>query len=265
MNSDSFDVRSLHDGTVTVVDACSGRAFARHAHEEFGIGVVTRGAQRSWSGRGQVEAVSGNLITVNPAELHDGAPVGSARSWSMLFFPEAMVGAIVTDLAEGRESMRELHAPVVDDPRLARLFIATRRAALGGKQDARFGELVIGLFGRLFGIRPEPAACTSRRLARVRERIDDAPAHPHSLDDLAALAGLSRYQTVRAFARLTGLTPHAYVMQRRLDVARRSIRDGATLADASAGAGFADQSHMHRIFVARHGFTPGAYAKALRP
>ena len=98
----------------------------------------------------------------------------------------------------------------------------------------------------------------------MRERIDDAPARPHSLTDLAALAGLSRYQTLRGFARLTGLTPHAYVMQRRLDTARSLIRQCSTLADAAIEAGFADQSHMHRIFVARYGFTPGAYAGAFR-
>ena len=79
------------------------------------------------------------------------------------------------------------------------------------------------------------------------------------------MAGLSRYQTVRGFARLTGLTPHAYVMQRRLGTARSLIRHGSTLADAAIEAGFADQSHMHRIFVAHHGFTPGAYAGAFRP
>lgn len=65
---------------------------------------------------------------------------------------------------------------------------------------------------------------------------------------------------MRGFVRLTGLTPHAYVMQRRLDQARGLIRQGSALADAATEAGFADQSHMHRVFVARHGFTPGAYA-----
>ena len=53
-------------------------------------------------------------------------------------------------------------------------------------------------------------------------------------------------------------------MQRRLDKARSLIRQGSALADTATEAGFADQSHMHRVFVARHGFTPGAYASAFR-
>lgn len=263
MKRDGFQVQMLHSGNVTAVDACSGRSFARHAHDEFGVGLVTGGAQRSWSGRGPVEAVSGNLITVNPGEMHDGAPIGSARSWSMLYFGERMVGTIVADLHEGRLSSRELHAPVVDDRRLAHLFTAAREAALRPHGDAAFEERLLTLFAGLFGM-PKPATEPVGRLSEVRERIDDAPESAHPLVELAALAGLSRYQTLRGFARLTGLTPHAYVMQRRLDAARRHIRHGAALADAAAAAGFADQSHMHRIFVTHHGFTPGIYADACR-
>lgn len=245
------------------VDACSQRAFSRHTHYEFGIGLITSGAQRSWSGRGQVEAVKGNLITVNPAESHDGVPIGGRRAWSMLYFSQPLVSDVVADLEEGRRTTRELQAPVVDDPRLADLFVAARTAVMREAAAPAFEERLLSLFAGLFcgtGSRVSPVA---GRLARVRERIDDSPTAPHPLCELAALCGLSRYQTVRGFARMTGLTPHAYVMQRRLDLARELIRQGIPLADAAYMSGFFDQSHLNRVFVARHGFTPGAYAGAL--
>lgn len=265
MEAGLFRVRSLHGGAVTAVEACSDRSFARHVHEDFGVGLMTAGAQRSWSGRGRVEAVAGDLITVNPAEVHDGASIGAARSWSMLYLSQALVSGVVTDLEEGRCRSRELHAPVVTDRRLARLFAATRRAALHPDGAAAFEERLSLLLAGLFDVAPTAKHMSPCGLSRVRERIDDAPAEPHSLSDLAALAGLSRYQTVRGFARLTGLTPHAYLLQRRLDLARRLIRHGERLAEAAAAAGFADQSHMHRVFAARHGFTPGLYAAAHAP
>src|SRR3546814_16167968 len=70
---------------------------------------------------------------------------------------------------------------------------------------------------------------------------------------MAALAGFSRFQTLRAFADLTGLTPHAYTVQKRLDLARLWIRRETPLAEAAIEAGFGEQSHMHRAFVARFG------------
>ncbi|MFN7388169.1 AraC family transcriptional regulator [Brevundimonas sp.] len=262
MNSTEFRVRALDGADLTSVDARSGRAFARHSHDEFGVGVITFGAQRSWSGRGAVEAIVGNVITVNPAELHDGAAIGSERAWSMLYFSKRFIGSMVSDLSEGRTLIRELHAPVVDDTRVADLFLGARKAALISPRGQAFEERMLMLFNTLFGLAKSTMPAGSERLSMVRERIDDDPAHPHTLSELAKIAGLSRFQTLRAFARLTGSTPHAYVIQRRLEAARGLIRNGVTLADAAATVGFADQSHMHRVFTSRYGFTPGAYAGA---
>jgi AraC-like DNA-binding protein len=264
MAGDTYRVRSFRGASITAVDARSARTFARHSHDAFGVGLVTHGAQRSASGRGQVEAGRGNLITVNPAEVHDGIPIGGERAWTMLYFSPAIVASLVADLSEGRLATRELHAPVVEDGRVAELFLAARSALAADEWGHAFDELLPILFGRLFDAVPEPACDAPAGLDRVRERIDDDPAAQHDLAELASLVGLSRFQTLRGFARMTGLTPHSYLVQRRLETARRLIEAGAGLADASAGAGFADQSHMHRHFVARYGFTPGAYAAALR-
>jgi hypothetical protein len=59
---------------IYTMQADSSRTFARHSHEEFGVGLIVRGAQRSCSGRGMVEAGPGDIIMVNPGEVHDGQP-----------------------------------------------------------------------------------------------------------------------------------------------------------------------------------------------
>lgn len=79
---------------------------------------------------------------------------------------------------------------------------------------------------------------------------------------LAHRAGLSRYALVRSFARAIGLTPHAYLVQRRLQHARSLIAQGTPLGEAALASGFADQSHLTRLFVRSYGLTPGAYARA---
>ena len=84
-----------------------------------------------------------------------------------------------------------------------------------------------------------------------------------TLQDLADDCRVGRFRLLRDFARLTGLTPHAYQLQRRIDIARRMIAAGTPLAEAATAAGFADQSHMTRNFTRRYGYTPGAYLSAL--
>jgi hypothetical protein len=69
------------------MELASNHSFPRHTHDEFGIGVVLSGAQRSWSGVGQVESLPGDVITVNPGELHDGTPInGTIRRWRIIYF-----------------------------------------------------------------------------------------------------------------------------------------------------------------------------------
>jgi len=260
MRKTSFVLKRAIPGALAV-DAVSSRSFARHTHDEYGIGVVRSGAQRSSSGRGPCEAGAGDVITVNPGEVHDGEPIGDSRAWTMLYLSPAMVGAIVADIRDGRSRDMEFTDPVVRAPGAARRFLTAYNALISGDGDAateRLIRLVAGLVGT-----EAPRATAPRSLMHLRSRIDDDPSGAHPLDVLARQAGISQFQTLRGFARLTGLTPHAYVVQRRLDLARSLIRRGTGLAEAAMAAGFADQSHFHRAFTRRHGFTPGAYARAV--
>ncbi len=67
---------------------------------------------------------------------------------------------------------------------------------------------------------------------------------------------------LRLFKASTGLSPHAYLMMRRLELAKHLIQQGKTLAQAAYDAGFADQSHLPRHFKAAYGFTPGQFQHA---
>ena len=96
----------------------SNHAFPRHSHDQFGIGIMTSGAQRSWSVIGQVESEAGDVIMVNPGEMHDGMPVdGVARGWRILYLDPTLVAREVADeTIDGGLVVR----PVARDPQLAR-------------------------------------------------------------------------------------------------------------------------------------------------
>ena len=101
-------------------------------------------------------------------------------------------------------------------------------------------------------------------IRRAIDRIDSDPAAPVTLSDLATEVGLSRFQLLRAFSRQLGLTPHAYIRQRRIQLARRLIRARVGLAEAAALAGFYDQPHLTRAFLKQFGVTPRQYAYGMR-
>jgi AraC-like DNA-binding protein len=72
----------------------------------------------------------------------------------------------------------------------------------------------------------------------------------------------SRTHLIRAFRRETGLTPHAYLLDRRFRAASRALGRGEAPAAVALRCGFCDQSHLNRVFKARMGVTPGVYRAA---
>ncbi|WP_368904433.1 AraC family transcriptional regulator [Taklimakanibacter lacteus] len=252
---------------VSAVAAETRHVFPRHTHDQFGIGVIHQGAQKSLSGRGMVEAGPGDAITVNPGEVHDGAPIGDlGRSWRILYFDPEVISAAIDDMSEGKTGSFEFANPVMGDKRIAGRCRALFDAMTKGDEattSVQREELMLILLATL---RPK-AIDTSRAvpdaILAAKSMIDDDPARPVTLAELARAAGLSKFQLLRGFFRNTGFTPHAYLMQRRIDRARRLITGQLTLAEAALASGFADQSHMTRIFVRKYGLSPGLYAQAM--
>lgn len=265
MRSGSFLVRKCSIAGVEAIEASTNHVFSRHTHDSYAIGRIVRGGQRSWSGRGLVEARQGNLISSNPGEVHDGHPLGVSRAWKMLYISPALVSAIADDLGDEHPGELEFVQPVFDRSSATAAFERCYAAVTGALTDSLAAESALALLFAEFVASTRPRFLpSSQRLRRAKERIDSDPAASITLDELARATGLSRYQVVRGFTRLTGLPPHSYVIQRRLELARNLIARGIAVSAASAEAGFADQSHLHRAFVRRFGMTPGGYATALR-
>lgn len=245
----------------------SARSFGRHWHDGHGFGLMDQGGHRSASGRGPVEALAGHIVTSNPGEVHDGLPLARcARRWRMIHVaPQAMARLVDTP-------QREFSRPVFGDPRvraaIEQVFACWDETTRADRiASARWEEALTQACGLLLlqhgetrsGGREAPAA-----LRRVRECLLDRMTEPPDLAQLAQLAGLSRFQLVRQFARWHGLPPFAWLQQQRLHLSRRLIASGTPLAEAASACGFADQSHLHRQFTRSNGFTPGQWQRMHR-
>ena len=99
--------------------------------------------------------------------------------------------------------------------------------------------------------------------ANKAKAIDYIQAHLDrdlGLTEVSQLVGLSQYHFVRQFKKSVGITPHQYVMQQRVEMAKRMLkRQDIPLSDVAFDCGFSNQSHLGRVFKRYTGTTPKRY------
>jgi AraC family transcriptional regulator len=211
-------------------------------------------------------------------------PSGQAACWSwdtrlnfsVLRLEPAFLDRVakeVFDLEPGEyrleAAMRE-QDPVVADIAgvLAREVV---RAEAGGKLYAESLANILAVHllrnysSRAAGTRVQdspPAPVPSHRSRAVADAITYIQANyarEIKLEDVAAAVHLSPFHLARLFKQVSGLSPHQYLVQVRVNAARSLLSAGSgqrSLAEVAAAVGFADQSHLTRQFKRHFGLTP---------
>ena len=107
-------------------------------------------------------------------------------------------------------------------------------------------------------------ALTETRLNQLYDYIEDHIYEDIRLDDLASLCGLSKYYFCRQFKQLTGLSPHQYIIRRRIEIAKQLLaRPNLTIRAVSECLEFASHSQFTAFFRRYTGVTPQVFRQRL--
>ncbi|GIF07960.1 AraC family transcriptional regulator [Actinoplanes siamensis] len=246
------------DGVVEVLHASFGsHAYPMHAHDAWTLLLVDNGAVRYDLDRHERGAY-GRLVTLLPPKVpHNGAAAdGHGFRKRVLYLepaqlPDRLIGAAVDE-------------PALLDPGLHRMISTVHRLIRSPGDEPAADDLL------------------AVSLERLRTRLADhqaPPPHPGAARNLRDLleshlvGGLSLRAAsgelhftpahlVRSFRREYGMTPHQYVISRRVDLARRLILSGHPLSAVAVRSGFYDQPHLVRHFKRILGVVPSRFTTA---
>ena len=210
---------------------------------------------------GSVRLQPGDVIIIAAEQVHQCNPDDGSWLYAMIHMDQDWAVSLssmdqTAALFSGVTVLRkpDLHDRAAEWSELIFSGAATRRIESG------FAELVDELGAAVPEHLVTGGADPARmgRLAPVLRRLREDEANP-SLDELAEIVGLTRYQLVREVKRATGLAPLAWRQNARIKKARQLLRKGHPIADTAHELGFTDQSHFHRVFRAHVAAAPGAY------
>jgi AraC-like DNA-binding protein len=240
-------------------------AYAPHTHDTFVVGTIVEGCETFLIGGNRYYAGPGDLCLIAPGVVHDGEPAEESYAYRIAYPSIAYLEDTAEDDAFHTPRFAE---PIVRDPALATEFAAAHHVAESGDALDR-DERLLAVFARLLRrhgrARPKGNAPASEDgpVARALQYLDAQYADQVDLATLAAVAGIPRVRLLRAMKRATGMTPHAWLVDRRVRAARHLLGRGEAPAEVAQACGFCDQSHLNRVFKARIGVSPGAYQAAL--
>jgi AraC-like DNA-binding protein len=244
-----------------------GYQYSLHSHDTFVIAALFQGvADISISGSSYSPQV-GQLIFCNPFEVHDGTPRYGNLRYRASYPSEDLLNNIASESAAPRGGGVRFPQSVVDDPAGAALFLAAHESSQRGTCALEAQEKLFMAYAYCLTRHAGVTFAQSRRengpIDQVVGLLSDAYHTNVTLADLVNVSGIPRLRLIQAFRRQTGLTPHAFLINRRVDVAKKLLRRGEQASVVAVATGFNDQAHLIRMFKARVGVTPGTYQRAV--
>jgi AraC-like DNA-binding protein len=269
--TDDSQPRFWRDAALPFLEAravADGRkvCYAPHCHETFSIGAITAGASTYFNGDAQERIARGTLVLINPQTVHACNPI-DGRPWSyLMFYVDARwLGALQHELGVSSDghfipyaSIQSLDQALFNG--LIQLYATLRdpQADTLHKQSAAVEYFTL-LQQTLAPAPTQPHAEPLQQLSRAADYIAEHCTEALRLEDICQAAELSPSYLIRTFKQHYGMTPHAYLLNRRIQRSQHWLRQGLDLAEIALAAGFADQAHFQRTFKRQLAATPGQY------
>lgn len=239
--------------------ACSTRTFSCHFHDTYTIGLTHDGMFQSIHEHKITKAYQHSARIINPNEIHGG----DSHAWQYTnFYPSVELLSSLYEQMYGEKKMPIFEKHIIEDDELYRRLLAFFRTVYTNEEPMLIESKLIDALSYLiahYAQRATPYLFTckdSKAMLLAVEYIHDHLASDISLDALALEAKVSKYHFLRLFKNHTGLTPHQYIIAKRICQAKTLVLKGESLSLAGLQVGFSDQSHFIRSFRKIYGYSP---------
>ncbi len=241
----------------------SAASFKSHMHQTLSIGAVDQGEVLYNVNGNKAILAPGSLVVINPETLHACNPATETkRSYYMLHLAIDWCFQVQQSMWEVSLFV-EVEKNRIDDVPLYERYCKTmahlmdEKVHLQEKEQMLF-DLVCDVFSvacRLQVIKKE----RRENIEKLKELLSADLQKDFPLNSLAKEIDVNPYTLIRSFKAVTGITPHAFRMNCRIELARKLLQKGFDLSQVALECGFFDQSHFHRHFKAITTVTPKKY------
>lgn len=236
-----------------------------HSHEQWSIGTILAGHSSFLCGDRLHQVQHGDLVIMNAHEVHTCNPAPhSPWSYYMLHVECGWLGLLLyqaglQDTPEWRPTTQDiLSIPEAYNTLRALGGLLLSEASYEDKANALKASL-IDIFKHLQSDTLPPPLKIPPSISHVAYYLIENAHQEEAISDVAYKFGLSNGYLSRQFKRYYNMTPHAFRLNRRIQLGQIALKNGVSIIDVAGQFGFSDQAHFHRVFKERVAATPKQY------
>lgn len=250
-----------------------------HFHSGYVIGFLFAGTYRCRLNQAQrMEFRPGEITLLHPGEVHQDYSTEQERDYLTLNIQENLFLHGLHDFGLCDRRLPDFFPPKIPaDRQMGRTFKALRQALDGHDPQRNF--LIRGLVVEVALYLSHHFASTANfedeaisgkdasrwEIRRATEILKDSYTERFDLEEFSRVVGLSKYYLEKVFKKSTGMSPHQYVIQLRVERAKQLLASSSkSIIEIAMELGFFDQSHFTNAFRHFTGTSPLAYRVATR-
>ena len=262
------NIRFIHIENIEDFELVCGQevsnTFPIHLHKKYCVGVIDKGTALYTCKDKEISLGPGSIYFINPNVPHQIKPLDKEGfSHLVMCFGDRFVSNYLSgeETKEKSLSFNTTHVRNLNMCETVKEFV--HKVSMTKQYDQEYCLLQIfselyqyfNFSSKVYDVQNKEA------ILRVAGQLEQRTGEQLSLQDMANLAGLSKFHFLRLFKEKVGISPYDYQLQLKVKLAKEMLAHGNSAAIVAVELGFFDQSHFSRFFKRNTGVSPGNFVK----